>query len=253
MVREKVLIKGLEISFKIERKGSPKNFLILHGWGSKAQRWDKVSEIIAGEGFNVVVPDLPGFGESQEPEKPWNLDNYCIFVQEFARQLGLRNIYLLGHSFGGSLAVKFALKYPNQVEKLFLVGAACVRRKTLSKSLSKKIAKIFRIFSFLPFYSLVRKGAYRYIFKSDYINNEGVMQKSYLKIIGEDLTGVLQSIKIPTAIIWGQNDNITPMEDAYLINKNIAGSKLVIIPGGNHDLERKNPEVLGRKIVENIK
>jgi len=253
MVREKVLIKGLEISFKIERKGSQKNFLILHGWGSKAQQWDKVSEIIAGEGFNVIVPDLPGFGESREPERPWNLDDYCVFVQEFAKQLGLKNIYLLGHSFGGSLAVKFALKYPDQVEKLFLVGAACIRRKTLGKSLSKKVAKIFRIFAFLPFYSSVRKGVYRYVFKSDYINSEGVMRKSYLKIISEDLTDALRAIKIPTVIIWGQNDNVTPIEDAYLIEKNVPGSKLAVIPGGNHDLERGNPEILGRKIVENIK
>ncbi len=253
MVQEKILINGLEISFKIERKGSDKNFLILHGWGSRSDRWEKVSRIISEKGFNVIVPDLPGFGESQEPRKPWSLDDYCKFVEEFSKQLKLQTIYLLGHSFGGSLAVKFALRFPGQIAELFLVGAACVRKRTFKKNLSNRIAKILKIFSFLPFYSLIRKGIYRYIFKSDYIYNEGVMQKSYLNVIQEDLTDILGAVRPSTVIIWGQDDNVTPLRDAYLIKKKINNSKLVIIQKGDHDLERKMPDVLAQRIIENIK
>lgn len=252
MGREKILINGLETSFKIEKTGATRNFLILHGWGSKAERWEGVGETIAKNNFNVIVPDLPGFGESLEAGKSWDLDDYCNFVEEFVKKLRLEKIYLLGHSFGGSLAVKFALKFPDRIEKLFLVGAACIRRKSFCKSLSAKLAKIFKIFSFLPFYPSTRRFIYRYVLRSDYINTEGVMRKSYLKVISEDLTNDLAGIEVPTIIIWGQNDNVTPLRDAYIISAQIANSKLIIIPQGKHDLERKMPGILGRKIIENV-
>jgi pimeloyl-ACP methyl ester carboxylesterase len=61
----------------------------------------------------------------------------------------------------------------------------------------------------------------------------------------------LPFIKVPTVIIWGDKDEFTPLEDAYFINKQIKNSKLVIIPGAGHDLNRKQPEVLVEKVLEN--
>jgi len=136
---------------------------------------------------------------------------------------------------------------------LFLVASACIRKKTVKKMFLSRISKVLKVFSFIPFYSTARKAFYRFVVgKSDYLSVEGVLKETYLKVISEDLSQSLSSIAVPTTIIWGDKDEATPIEDAYLINKKISNSKLVIIPGGSHSLEIKMPEVLAQKILDNI-
>lgn len=242
-------VNGLKVNYKIFGEGTP--FLILHGWGSKAEKWEGIGELLVKRGFKVIIPDLPGFGLSQLPLNPWNLDDYCTFVENLVKFLNLDKFHLLGNSFGGAVAVKYSLKHPEKVEKLFLVAAACIRRKTIKKSVLKWASKVLKNFSFLPFYSFIRKKIYQLI-RSDYADFDNVMKETYLKVISEDLSKFLSSIKIPTVIIWGDKDRATPVEHAYLINKQIIGSKLIIIPGGTHYLRREIPEVLSQKILENL-
>lgn len=234
------IISGLDISYRVIGEGKP--LLILHGWGSKSDNWLKVGELLAKKGLKVIIPDLPGFGRSEEPRGAGNLDDYSDFVEEFVSQLGLNRFYLLGHSFGGSLAVKFSLQHPEKVAKLILVAPACIRKKGLKNKLFKFISKFFKIKT--PF---LRKLFYR---KSDYLSVQGVMKEIYLKIIKEDLTNILSQIKIPTIIIWGAKDKITPIKQAKLINSKIRNSKLEILSGANHDLNSKVPEKLAEIIIK---
>lgn len=235
-----------------------KTLFILHGWQSSKERWQKVKEKIEEAGINVIVPDIPGFKPETETQRPWDLDDYVNWLDKFCQQKKIDGelvepFFLLGHSFGGALAVKFALKYPGKVERLFLVGAACIRKKTAKKKVLSKLSKIFKIFSFLPFYSTIRKAFYKFIVgHSDYLSAKGLLKETYLKIIGEDLSRSLSSITTPTVIIWGDKDEATPVEDAYFINEKINNSKLIVIPGGTHDLKRKMPEVLVQKIIDNL-
>ena len=249
MLEKKALIKGLEISYKIEGAGRP--FLILHGWGSKSERWEKIRKLLVKKGLKTIVPDLPGFGKSQKPPSAWDLNDYCDFVEDFVKFLNLQKFYLLGHSFGGAIAAKYGLKSPEKIELLFLVGASCVRKRTTKIKFFEKISGILKFFSFLPFYSLFRKGFYKFIIrKSDYLSTEGVMRDSYLKVIKEDLTDILPTLQLKTIIIWGDKDNVKPLKDAYLMNRKIKNSQLIIIPGGDHDLEQKMPEILFEKISQ---
>ena len=242
-------IKGLTINYKVIGEGRP--LLILHGWGSNSEKWQKVANLLTENGIKVIIPDLPGFGESQKPTRAWGLADYCEFVQKFVESLNLEKFYLLGHSFGGAIAVKYSLKFPKKIEKLFLVGAACFRRKTLRKKLFYLISKILKIFSFLPFYSFLRKGFYRFVVrKSDYPYSEGIMKEIYLKIIKEDLSDVLAKVEVPTIIIWGEKDKVKTLEEGRLINREIENSKLEVIPGANHELHRKVPEKLSEVILK---
>ncbi len=251
MREEKILINGLEINYRIIGEGKP--LLILHGWGSRSEKWERVGELLIKKGFKVIILDLPGFGKSQKLLVSWNLDEYCNFVEKFINFLGLDKFYLLGHSFGGGLSTKYSIKFPHKIEKLFLVASACIRRKTFKKNLLAKSSKVLKIFSFLPFYSLFRKAFYKFIVrKSDYLYTEGIMKETYLKIISEDLSNILSFISVQTIIIWGDNDDVTPLADGKFINQQIKNSKMIIIPGGDHDLEQKMPEILAEKILENL-
>ena len=256
-------IKGLKINYKTLGEGRP--LLILHGWGSSSEKWQKIGELLAQKGVKVIIPDLPGFGKSEEPQKAWNLDQYCDFVEEFIKILNLdkfypvrdsrgnkkaqnkdisNGVYLLGHSFGGSLAVKFSLQHPEKVAKLFLVSAACIRKKSLKNKLFKFISRFFKI---KPLF--LRKFFYR---KSDYLSVKSVMKETYLKVIEEDLSDVLEKVKVPTMIIWGAKDKITPIKQAKLIKTKIRNSELKIIPNIGHSPHLEAPEKLGDRVSQEL-
>jgi len=78
-----MIIKGLKINYKTLGEGRP--LLILHGWGSRSDNWQKVGDMLAQNGIKVIIPDLPGFGQSDKPPRAWNLDDYCDFVEEFVK------------------------------------------------------------------------------------------------------------------------------------------------------------------------
>ncbi|MCX6720058.1 MAG: alpha/beta hydrolase, partial [Candidatus Staskawiczbacteria bacterium] len=121
-----IAINGFKINYQTFGEGKP--FLFLHGWGSNSDRWVEVAEKIAQKGYKVIVPDLPGFGKSDALPIPWNTNKYIDFIERFVKELNLSEYYLLGHSFGGALASKMAVKHNQDVQKLFLVSAACVRK-----------------------------------------------------------------------------------------------------------------------------
>jgi len=246
-----IVINGIKTNYQIFGEGKP--FLFLHGWGSYSDRWAEIAKIISEKGYKVIIPDLPGFGKSDALSIPWNTNKYIDWVERFVKELNLGEFYLLGHSFGGALASKLAVKHAQEVKKLFLVSAACVRKKTAKKSFSAKLSKLIKVFSFLPYYSFFRKAVYKFVIrKSDYIYVEGIMKETYLNIVQEDLSFHLPFIKVPTIIIWGDKDDATPIENGHLINEKIKNSKLIIIPGAGHDLNRKQPEIVAAKVLENI-
>jgi pimeloyl-ACP methyl ester carboxylesterase len=246
-----ITINGIKTNYQVFGEGKP--FLILHGWGSNSDRWIAVAEEISKKGFKVIVPDLPGFGKSDTLLVPWNTNKYISWIEQFVKELSLGDFYLAGHSFGGALASKIAVKHVQEVKKLFLVSAACIRRKTAKKSFFKKLSKIIKLFYFLPYYSFFRKAIYKFIIrKSDYVYVEGIIKETYLNVVAEDLSFHLPFIKVPTVVIWGDKDDFTPIEDGYFISKQIKNSKLIVIPGAGHDLNRKQPEILAEKILENL-
>jgi pimeloyl-ACP methyl ester carboxylesterase len=257
MEEQNISIKGINTVVKVfgetKSKQPIKTILILHGWNSNSDRWQEVAQPISEKGFKVLVPDLPGFGKSNPLESAWNTNQYIDWLENFLIEFDLKNFYVLGHSFGGALASKLAVKHAQEVDKLFLVSAACVRKKTTQKSISAKISKFIKLFSFLPFYPFFRKAVYKFIIrKSDYTYVEGTLKQTYLNVVAEDLSFHLPFIKVPTIIIWGQKDASTPIEDAHFINKQIKNSKLIIIPEAGHDLNRKQPQILADKVLENI-
>jgi len=220
--------------------------LILHGWGSCAKNWAKVKELLEEKGYNVFLPDLPGFGANPVPATAWNTDDYVDWVNAFCQKNNLSRFFIMGHSFGGSLAAKYSLRYPENVKKLFLVSSAGIRKKTIKKKFFKKVAPLFRRFS------LLRWIFYRFIIKSDYQDTPEGMRETYLNIVNEDLSGLFSKIKVPTIIIWGDKDDITPISDAYFINKEIKGSVLEILPDVGHRIRLEAPEILVQKIVNFI-
>lgn len=235
--------------------------LILHGWGIGSKTWNRVKKILEDSGCDVFNPDLPGFGENPPPEKPWSVDDYANWVKEYCEKNNLPRIFLVGHSFGGGIAVKFTNNIPEQVKGLVLVAPKLHRQKTFRYYGGLALAKIGKLVFSIPVLSflhpLARKVLYRLIGTRDYyrleLDRTNTMKETFKEVVGADLIPYLAAIKIPTLIIWGKKDQMTPVSDAYLINQEIKGSKLEIIADGRHALNIENPEILAQKILNFIK
>lgn len=228
------------------------DILILHGWGSCAKNWQKVKEGLEKRGCKVFSPDLPGFGENPSLSQVWSIDDYVRWVKKYCEKNNLSQFFLLGHSFGGAIATKYSLKFSGSIKKLILVDPAVIRVKDLKKKILTKLAKILKMFSFLPFYSLLRKAFYKFIVKSDYVDAEIMREtrETYLRVIKEDLSGHLPDISAPTVLIWGKDDKTTPLKDAYSIKERISGAELEILSGIRHNPQTENPELLVKTVLK---
>ncbi|MEK9151475.1 MAG: alpha/beta hydrolase [Patescibacteria group bacterium] len=225
--------------------------VFLHGWGAQALSFSKTLEKCR----NVIALDLPGFGESQIPKAAWSIGDYAFFLQHFFEKLHIQRPIVVGHSFGGNIAIKYCAQH-DDVQNLILIGSAGIRRTTLKKFLYRVIAKMLKVLSVIPGLSRiresVRKSFYIAIGSEDYIQ-AGALTEIYRKNIGEDLRGDMEKIEIPTTLIWGENDDMVPLADGRLTQAHIQGSRLFVIPGAGHyvflDKEAEFNEIFLKAIV----
>lgn len=234
--------------------------LILHGWGRFTGSWTPVKELLEKQGYRVFYPPLPGLDKNQLLAKPWAIDDYVEWLKTYADTNGLSGFFLLGHSFGGRVSIKFAVKYPEKLRGLILVSAAGIRHTKTANlyGFFAKIAKMFRFFAFIPGYDLGRKTFYRFVLgKTNYLMlKDTIMKETFKNIINEDLSPYLidlGKIKIQTLLVWGEKDKTTPLSDARLMHKSMPVSRLETLPGIGHKPQIEAPEILARKITEFIK
>ena len=240
-----------------------RTILILHGWGSCAKNWAKVKEILESKGYKVNVPDLPGFGENPPPEKPWSVDDYVEWVRNYCQKNNIPHIFLIGHSFGGGIAIKFSCAFPEIVLKLVLVAPAFRRRRSLKQIVFLLLAKlgkvVFTVTGLIllwPLEKKIKSFLYRIAGTTDYyrldLNGMVAMKETFKKVTREDLVYCLPKIKSPTLIVWGAKDVMTPIKEAYLAKKEINNAELEIIKDGLHGLSLQKPNILVEKIIRFI-
>jgi len=222
--------------------------IILHGWGSSREKWKQVKEKLEDKGIEVIIPAIPGLGEGKKLKKPWSLKDYVDWFWEFSKDK--EKFFLLGHSFGGRISIKFAQKFPERLKGLILVSAAGIKPK---KKLLSCFVPFFKKFSFLPYYNTLRRFFYKFVIRNpDYLQAKGVMKETLKEVVKEDLRPCLSQIKTKTLIIWGDKDKITPIFDAYLINEKIKNSRLEVLKNTGHAPYLECPDLLSQKIINFI-
>lgn len=251
---EKIIeINGIKTKYReiIDAKNN-KTLLIFHGWGGTSFSWLKVAMILAENGYNTVSLDIPGFGETPPPKEVWGTDEYVVFLNSFKNKMGLGKVYLLGHSFGGALALKYASNYKDDIEKLILCDAAVIRKERLNfrQKTAKLLSKVgSKIVSKTPFYPIFEKIAYRLAGTYDYYRANPIMRDIFKKIIIDDMSELAVKIKTPTLVLWGKLDKATPVEDAFTLNEIIKGSSLKIIESSGHNPHRTNTDETAEIII----
>ena len=259
---KQVEIDGLTINYqKIGDGNIP--IVFLHGWVKDCKKYLPLYKyFLDKQEYSVFVPDMPGFGDSGEPESVWDLDNYVELVDEFIEKVRQKNssplvneTIIIGHSFGGRIAIKYAVKYPEKVSKLILTGAAGIKHSlTIKQKILFILAKAGKILFSLPVISYLQKPAKKILYKiarvKDYQEASLKMKKVMKNVLDEDLTSCLEKIKTATLLVWGRLDKTTPLSDGKIMNQKIKNSKLVIIDDANHSLPYQRPKEFIKTIFE---
>lgn len=245
-------IKIQDINTNYVVKGEGRNILLLHGWASKLDFFGPIIENLSRNN-KVYAIDLPGFGDTDEPKEPWKVDNYVDFIIEFIEKMNIKEVSLLGHSFGGRIIIKLVNRkdLSFKVERIVLIDSAGIKPQ-----LKKKATMKTRIYKFLKNFvgnKLVLKifpNALNNLKKkfgsADYRNATPIMRDTLVKTVNEDLTDLLPNIKQSTLLIWGENDMATPIEDAKKMESLIKDSGLVTIKGAGHFSFAEQPAFVNR-------
>ena len=221
------LINYLELNPK-----QKKTVVILHGWGQTGSFWLPLAKLLPPT-HRYLILDLPGFGGSDHlPDNP-DVPQYSHFLKDFLDKLKISRPTIIGHSFGGQIAMDFALTYPEQLSSLILISPAGIRQTSSKTTLKKIVYQFFKPVKFItpsPIQKLLRP-----LFTSqDYINAIG-KQKDILKLILRyDLSHRLNQITVPTHIIWGDLDYVIPYQ-GKLLAENIPDSTLHVLYGAEHN------------------
>lgn len=231
-----IKIQDININYIVEGEGSP--ILILHGWGASIDTVRPIINILNNR-YKVYALDLPGFGGSSEPKEAIDSFQYAEIVREFLKEMNIEKATFIGHSFGGKLSIILSSKYPDLFDKLVLIDSAGLIPKRglkyYTKVYSFKTLKF--IYKNLFFWIKNEKrmeNFYKKFGSDDYRDSSGVMRQILVKVVNENLRPLLKDIKASTLIIWGDQDDATPVYMAHIMESEIKDSGLVVFEGAGH-------------------
>ncbi|MBF6591463.1 MAG: alpha/beta fold hydrolase, partial [Ktedonobacterales bacterium] len=161
------------------------------------------------------------------------------WVVDLLDSLKLPRVHIIGHSFGGRVAITLASQWPERVAKLVLTDAAGIRPKRTWRDHARvRSFKALRWLAHMPLTppplrrwataAVARRGS------PDYQQASGTVRASFVRVVNEDLRPLLPRIAAPTLLIWGDRDEDTPLADARLMERMIPDAGLVVFEGAGH-------------------
>ena len=237
----KIKINGRDVHYFVAGQGDP--LVVIHGGGGDATTWLNNAAMLS-DNYTVYIPNLPGFGESQPLDGDYYLSGLVEFVDCFADNLELESFYLVGHSVGGGVALNYAIESPHRIKKLVLISSLCLGKEIALwiRLMSVTLRGIFPAILAVP-------GVIRRLSKTLLIPVELMMPSfrasaslgSRIATVKEQtlvLTNRLPEIIMPTLVVWGANDNIVPVRQAYAAAQLIPNCQLKVFENRGHDIQR---------------
>ena len=221
----KIKVKNVLVNYI--QYGEGKDILLLHGWGQNIEMMKMLGDNFSDR-FRITILDFPGFGLSEEPSESWTIKDFADMLEEFVKELGIKKPIIMGHSFGGRVAIRYSAEHV--VEKIVLFGSPCVRENT-ELPLSVKILKGIKK---LPGMDKIGEFAKNFIGSRDYKAASPVMRQTLVNVVNEDLSKYAKEIDCPTLLIWGENDTEAPVSDAKILESIMVDAALIVLPGTHY-------------------
>lgn len=213
--------------------GNSKKFLVfLHGWGADLNSFLWTKNYF--NNYSLIYVDFAGFGKTPEPKTAWTVFDYAKDLKMLLEQFEIEELILIGHSFGGRVAIKFAKEFQNEYSnlKLCLVDSAGLIPK-------RNLVYYYRIYKYKFLKKIAKKcknvkNMLQKQGSSDYIVLSSVMKEVFKNIVNEDLSLDAKQIESQTILVWGEKDKDTKIYMAKKFNKLISNSKLFILKDAGH-------------------
>lgn len=259
-----VEIPGFNIVYAEGGTGDP--IIMLHGFGGSKNDWLQFAKYFTSN-YRVILIDLPGFGDSTKlKDEEFGIMFQVEKMHEFTKALQLEKIHLVGHSMGGNIAGNFAGIYPEMVKSLALIDAARVitpeksefdllMEKGVNPYMMKDVKDLDMFMEFLC-YKPPRIPSFmkRYIAKQMIATYE-LYEKSFNEEWEKSIfpESRIRKITAPTLIVWGDSDKNLHVSSAYIFQKNIENSRVVIINKCGHIPIMEKPEETASAYSEFLK
>jgi pimeloyl-ACP methyl ester carboxylesterase len=213
--------------------GSGEPVVVLHGWGGRVESMAPVIHCLAAS-RRVLALDLPGFGEAPAPTSAWGTSDYATFVRDVLASAGVAHADFVGHSFGAKTSLHLAAT-SGCVRRLVLAGSSGLRTPPSFKARVKRgVSRAGRGAKRLgPPGRALSAAIYRRIASDDY-RNAGPLRPTFVKVVNEDLAGLLPEVSVPTLLVWGTEDDAVPVAHARAMEKAIPDAGLVLFEGAGH-------------------
>lgn len=208
-----------------EQFGKGKDIVLLHGWGQNIEMMKPLANL---ENYRYTIIDFPGFGKSPEPDNDWTIYDYAQNLYELVKTLKIKKPIIVGHSFGGRVAIAYAAKH--DTEKIVLLASPIIREPENVSFKTKALKSLAKISFLKPLAELAKK----YIGSTDYKNASETMRKILVNVVNQDLSNEAQQIKVPTLLIWGSNDQDASLEGAKKLETIMSDAGLVVLNGLTH-------------------
>ncbi len=214
-------VLGYNMRFiKVDRPESKKTIVLLHGLGASAERWSELWPLL--KKYNVVIPDLIGFGYSEKPLIEYTVEFFVRSLEDFFKKMQIQNPIIMGSSFGGQLALEYSLTHKYFFDKIILVSPAGTLEKPtyvlsqyIFSGLYPTTENVHRAFEMMA-------NNKEYVVEAstvkDYMNRMRLPNAKYSLIStllamrkDQTLRKRLVEIAVPTLVIWGRNDTTIPV------------------------------------------
>lgn len=231
-MKQQIVANQQLVSYNVFNPQGTKPLVFLHGWRSDKSIWNETALGLAQGPWIAYVLDLPGFGESPDPKNAFYVQDYAKVVADFIQKLNLEQSVLIGHSFGGRVSIKLVAQNPTLISKLILVDSAGIKLTKNNDEFRLLVKAIKPLFQ-PRFMHRLKAAIYKRIGAEDYLATPN-LQQTFINVINEDLTGHLEQISQPTLVVWGKDDQATPLKYAKIMVEKIKQAKLVVLKKAGH-------------------
>lgn len=228
---QKLYIKKLNINYFCNGQNQP--LIFLHGWGQSSDSFKPLITYYQQK-YCVYAIDLPGFGKSDEPDYPYDIYDYFDIVCDFIEQLNIKNPIIIGHSFGGRIALLYGARNKNLGGLVITGGAGIKAKRSFKIKLQIYHYKFMKLLTKTPFYKQYYDDLVKNSGSSDYKNASIMMKKVLINVVNENLSYTFAKINVKTLLYWGDKDLETPLSDGHEMNNNIVNAELFVADGCGH-------------------
>jgi len=261
------LHQKLTIHYFREGKGQP--LVFIHGLGGSLNNWKDSYDFFLEKGFQVIGLDLPGYGKSFKPKSKMGIPYYGQVLKDFIQFLKLKELpVLVGNSMGGHIGIYYAAKYKSRLKGLVLVNSSGLNEMNFLQELlvnftfeQSRIGAILKHLTDLStlnlFYDISCPNARVFVEeqkemskRQDYPLYCYALEESTQAMMNYPVKDILSEIKVPSLILWGENDRLIPSFYSEQFHKGLQGSTLHYIKKCGHIPEMEKPEVFNSLLLE---